>query len=210
MAFDQRTVHADTRRRLIALGRSLDDVAAARTVPACPAWTVHDVFAHVVGVPTDIMDGRTTDLGSDAWTAVQVDRFRGRSLADVLDTWEAFAPRIDAFVDADPIWGLRFNADLVTHEHDLAGALGRPAPRDSAAVEAGLARYLPAFHDRSTAAGLPPVTPTGSDFELLRALTGRRSVAQMRGLGWPTGVDPTPYLPLVSNYGVPAVDLVED
>ncbi|MBM3683657.1 MAG: hypothetical protein FJW83_03800 [Actinobacteria bacterium] len=209
MAFDQRTVHADTRRRVIAVGRSLDAAAAALRVPACPEWTVHDVFAHVLGVPTDIMDGRTTDLGSDAWTANQVERFRGRPLDEVLDVWEAIAPRIDAFVDADPIWGLRFNADLVTHEHDLAGALGRPAPRDGAAVEAGLARYLPAFHDRSVAAGLAPVTPTCSPFELLRALTGRRSSGQMRALGWPAGVDPTPYLPLLSNYGVPTEDLVE-
>lgn len=210
MAFDQRTVHADTRRRVIAVGRSLDAAAAALRVPACPDWTVHDVYAHVVGLPIDIMDGRLTGLGSDAWTAAQVERFRSRTLGEVLDAWEAIAPRIDAFVDADPIWGLRFNADLVTHEHDLAGALDRPAPRDSAAVEAGIARYLPAFHDRATAAGLPPVTPTGPDFELLRALTGRRSVAQMRALGWPAGVDPTPYLPLVSNYGIPADDLVED
>ena len=44
-------------------------------------------------------------------------------------------------------------------------------------------------------------------FELLRAVSGRRSTAQLRALAW-TG-DVEAFLPFLSAYGIPETDLVE-
>ena len=219
-------VYAETRRRLIALVAPLDAAGAATVVPACPLWSVTDTVAHVVGIVDDLRAGRLDGLGSDAWTAAQVGRRRGMSLAACCAEWEALAPTVDALAAQDPWMVTRLVADLVTHEHDIRAALHQPGARDSAAVGLGLVRYAPFFLERVGAAGLAPaaieagdqrwgpaageaaVTVAGSPFEVLRALTGRRSRAQVRGLRW-SGADPDPYLPLISPYGQPVDDLVE-
>ena len=46
--------------------------------PATPQWRVHDVLAHLVGVPDDVVHGRMDGLASDAWTQAQVDARAGR------------------------------------------------------------------------------------------------------------------------------------
>lgn len=219
-------VYAETRRRLIALVAPLDAAGAATVVPACPLWNVTDTVAHVVGIIDDLRSGRLDGLGSDAWTAAQVERRRGMSLVDCCAEWEALAPTVDALAAQDPWMVTRLVADLVTHEHDIRGALQQPGARDSAAIGLGLVRYAPFFLERVGDAGLAPVaveagerrwgpapgeaaiTVTGSPFEVLRALTGRRSRAQVARLRW-DGADPSPYLPLISPYGQPLEDLVE-
>lgn len=52
-----------------------------------------------------------------------------------------------------------------------------------------------------SAEGEPAVEVSGSAFELLRAFTGRRTVAQVRAMNW--SGDPDPYLAVVSPYGMP-------
>ncbi|MCC6434259.1 MAG: maleylpyruvate isomerase family mycothiol-dependent enzyme [Acidimicrobiales bacterium] len=219
-------VYAATRHRLIAWFRTLDGTAAATVVPACPAWTVRDTVAHVIGIVDDILHDRTDGLGSDGWTAAQVERRAGRGLGELCDEWESLAAGVDAFTAADPWFGTRLVADLVTHEHDLRAALGQPGARDSDAVHLGLQRYAPAFVERAAHAGLGPVAVLtgdrrwganpgdaavalhGAPFDVLRALTGRRSTTQVAAMEW-SGADPAPYLPLVSPYGQPAEPLVE-
>jgi hypothetical protein len=101
--------------------------------------------------------------------------------------------------------------DLTTHEHDVRGALGQPGARDSGGLAIALpfiarnfgtaaaARGLPALRLRTADAewvieGTEPVaTLSAEPFELLRALTGRRNVAQLRSLDWDG--DPEPHLP---------------
>jgi hypothetical protein len=56
----------------------------------------------------------------------------------------------------------------------------------------------------------PPATLNADRFELSRAFAGRRSAAQISGLGWT--VDPMPYLPLFGQppfFRLPDDDLVE-
>ncbi len=43
-------------------------------VPACPAWTVKDVVAHLVATAEDVMAGRLADIPTDEFTADQVAR----------------------------------------------------------------------------------------------------------------------------------------
>lgn len=40
----------------LAMGLSVEDLA--RTVPACPEWTVHQLIAHLAGVAADTTAGR--------------------------------------------------------------------------------------------------------------------------------------------------------
>jgi hypothetical protein len=62
--------YADARRRLTDLLVGLDEAALMGPVPACPAWTVRDVLAHVTGVAADVGSGTyfTGAAGAaDAW-----------------------------------------------------------------------------------------------------------------------------------------------
>jgi uncharacterized protein (TIGR03083 family) len=209
---DATEAYHQTRLRMTELIRGVDDPAVAgRPVPTCPEWTVSDLAAHVTGVATDIMAGRLDGVGTDPWTAAQVERGRGRSLAELMDEWdEAGAALEAAFAGGNAPDQLVF--DTVTHEHDLRTALDRPGARDDAAVGVAL-RFVrdtwplatahldvPPLRIRSRDTELvvgddPDTTLELSAFEALRALTGRRSEAQIRALPWPAGDDATRWLP---------------
>src|SRR6185503_10007323 len=99
--------------------------------------------------------------------------------------------------------------------------------RDSDAISIGLGftapNFLATIADRGLPAlalcagdaewateGVEPAASLSADrFELLRALTGRRSVSQLRGMKWDG--DPEPYLPAFEwgPFRVPAADIVE-
>jgi hypothetical protein len=48
-------LYRDGRERLLALGAELGAADAARPVPACPDWTVKDLYAHLAGVAADVL-----------------------------------------------------------------------------------------------------------------------------------------------------------
>jgi len=190
-----------------------DPARATGPVPACPAWRVHDVVAHLTGLCTDILTGNVAGAATDPWTQAQVDARRDTSLTEVLDEWADAGPQVAAMVEDFPEpYGRQVVADLAVHEHDIRGALDRPGARDSDAVDVGLAflcnvLVAPAAEER----GLAPVEDVliADDFELFRALTGRRSADQIRALRW--RVDPEPYVPLFGSgpFTVRATALVE-
>lgn len=210
-------IYREGRQRLAGLAAGLDEVEAARPVPACPGWAVRDVFAHLAGVCTDSLAGRLDGVTTAAWAEGHVVTRRDRPLADLLAEWEASAtPLEDVAADVFPprlatLWVL----DLTAHEHDVRGALRRPGGRDAAGVALAvdflvtqglhttlLARDLGPLEVRSpertwVVGAQPPATPaaavSASAFELFRALTGRRSPAQVARLDWT--VDPGPFLP---------------
>ncbi|MGH9185422.1 MAG: hypothetical protein ACRD0U_06370, partial [Acidimicrobiales bacterium] len=73
---------------------------------------------------------------------------------------------------------------------------GEPPAAMPAAIEQATNEQFAAalFDPREPPVGIEPVgTLEAPAFELFRALTGRRSAAQIRSLGWT--VDPDPYLP---------------
>jgi uncharacterized protein (TIGR03083 family) len=183
-----------------------DDASAP--VPACPDWSVHDVIAHVTGVCADVLAGNL-----DGATRAQVEARRQVALPELLAEWDHVAPPFAAMIDdlPDP-YSDQVVADLTIHEQDIRGALGRADARDSTAVANSLAFLLrvfaePAARDR----GLPPLRDclTTTPYELFRALTGRRSAAQIRSWDWQ--VDPADYLPLfgLGPFTVRHDDLVE-
>lgn len=175
--------YRELRTRMIALLRETPAHLGATPVPHCPAWSVHDVAAHLVGVPEDILAGRMEGVTTEAWTQAQVDRHLDQSLADLADVWEHLIESFDAVLPHIPApVNSQLVMDAVTHEHDIRHALGAPGARDSSAVRVGLGWLLDAAGDESGLA--TRLRGSGlDDFDLLRVLSGRRSPEQIARLG---------------------------
>jgi len=191
-----------TRGRVRALLEAAGPGAADLPVPATPQWTVHDVVAHLAGVATDLTEGRLDGLATDTWTDAQVARSRDLTVAQLLDLWDEHGAGVDAVADSFGAAGGQLLADTASHEHDLRGALDAPGARDSDAVAIGF-RFLcggvrrnrgeadaPALLVRHEAGekllgdGEPGAWLTTTRFEVLRATTGRRTLAEIRAYEW--------------------------
>ncbi len=202
---------ADTHRRLridlAALLRSRGpEAVAGLPVAACPEWTVHETVSHLVGVGTDIVAGNLEGVATDAWTEAQVAARRGRSLAEVLDEWDAVDPGVE---DLSPAFGevqAQWCMDCLTHVADIRQALGEPLeiPGRQAMLAmicftaGGYALYgrqagVPLAHlvadgvAVTDGEGIGPASVALDAFELLRGLTGRRSPEQLRAWPWQMG-----------------------
>jgi uncharacterized protein (TIGR03083 family) len=202
-------IYADGRQRLADLVASASSDEHTTSVPGCPEWAVRDVLAHVTGVCADVLTGKMEGVATEPWTAAQVAARKQTSVDDILSEWSEVAPPVEAMAEQfpgrmDEQWVL----DLTTHEHDIRGALSRPGGRDAAgllvgldfAVTMGLAtsvqgRGLPAVRvkagDREWVVGDggPVAALEATPFEVLRALTGRRSAAQVRAMTWDGDVE---------------------
>lgn len=221
MPTDLPATYGASRARITGLVRDLPQDDLARTVPGCPDWTVQDLVAHCVGVAADAVAGNGPAGDFDEWTAAQVSKRRGTPLADVLAEWDTLG--IESALPSLPgYFGAILTVDLVTHEHDLRGAVGRTDPDDDHVRFAarGYARTLGARVDETglpalqlggvatAGSGEPGATVRASTYELFRALAGRRSEAQVRAYEWEG--DPAPYLAILSPFGpLPAADVIE-
>jgi uncharacterized protein (TIGR03083 family) len=208
---DLGSAYRDTRLRITELVGA-PGVDPSMLVPATPEWTVKDVVAHLAGVCADILAGNLEGIASDPWTAAQVEARRDKDLAECLEEWAGASAEIEPIVVIFPgRSGHQFVMDAFTHEHDLRNALGKPGERESSAAAIALdfaigswLHYgvkplgLPALvveaGDRSFTAGEgePVAVLRGARFEITRAVTGRRSVEQIKSLDW--SGDPEPYL----------------
>ncbi len=183
-------------------------------VPACPAWTVRHVMAHLAGLAEDWVAGRLGEYGSDEWAQAQVDRFAGRPIADVIAAWTAAIARFGS-LPPSPIGGTAAMwafGDAVVHEADLRPVVapGTRIPDDALAM--GLKTAIARWRAELGAAGVPPLDIVATDlrtwrvgdadapaerveataYDLFRALFGRRSRSQAEAWTWST--DPAPYL----------------
>jgi uncharacterized protein (TIGR03083 family) len=219
--------YAGTRRRIVDLVNDLDEDEAARIVPACPAWTVRDVLAHLSAVAVDASRGNLEGVGSEEWTQRQLDERRHKSIAELLMEWDEVADQIAGALDYFPKGAASlFVGDTLTHEHDIRLPLRRPGDRSSPEVEVALNGYVRWFgrrlKDRAVpaaelsaegrswvaGAGEPAISvEVPTMFELLRGLTGRRTRDEIASYRWRG--DPEPYLEVFSMYGMPAASLGE-
>ena len=175
-------------------------------VPACPGWTVKELLAHVAGVASDVLTGNVAEAGTEPWVQAQLDARAGQSLPTIADEWRATGPQVDDVCAqlGDAIAQLVF--DTVTHEQDLRGALGQPGATDGA-VEVGLRwaagtwgggdgptagalRIRAGDIDAVRGDGEPTVSIDLEPVEALAALTGRRSLDQLRAYPWDGDVEP--------------------
>jgi uncharacterized protein (TIGR03083 family) len=216
------------RTRVVDLVRGCDTVTLDSTPPATPGWRVRDLLAHLSGVCADIVNGNLDGVTTDPWTAAQVDTRRDWPTEQLLDEWEEQGSKVEGVIRGVPDlpdWNT-FLFDAATHEQDLRGALGVPGARDTEPIVWLVANMLDGIGQRLrnegggsirfqlgdgiTVAGdgEPVTTITTTRFELFRAATGRRSLAQLQAYGW----DPEPrpqYLVTGPLFHPRATDLVE-
>ena len=97
MTIDLGATYRAARLRVAALA---NDELADRPVPATPAWDVHDVVAHLAGVMHDVAAGNMEGAATEPWTAAQVERGRGKTVAGILDEWAAGAAGFEDFLSS--------------------------------------------------------------------------------------------------------------
>lgn len=226
---DAAEVYAQSRARVIELVRNASHEALAVTVAATPAWSVHDLLAHMVGIPSDVMAGRLDGVGGDEWSARQVDERKEKSVDELVGEWQGTAEAFDAMVAGAP-GGMvgALACDVLHHELDMRAALSEPPSEAiSGALDFGVnvmagyldkrirKRELPALQVRAESQewtlgeGEPAATLTTTAMEFFRILAGRRSEAQVRALDW--AGDPSPYLPVLSAFGsLSATDIPDE
>jgi len=225
---DLPAVWTTVQERTLTLLDGLSPEDAERTVPATDAWTVRQLVSHMVGVGDDALKDAVAEDLSPSWTEHHVDDRKDRSLTEISQEWRDLAPKVRELLATGPADQVGSVAvDAYWHEQDLRTAFPDEPPVTSGpALQMGLEAFAGGFGDRVSEKGLPAVRVTAGTwstvagtgepqvevqadaFELARALSGRRSAAQVRAFSW-TG-DAGPYLPIFSMFGdLRATDLVE-
>ncbi len=192
--------------------------ALEEPVPACPGWRGRELLAHMVGLGADVVAGDEPDDHNEGWTQAQVDDRADRTPAQLLEEWDATAPRLVTWMRGR---GTRPLNDVVIHEQDLRGALGRPGGRGSQGL--AMVRQVMAGRLGAKVEGLPPLALVATDedwswcshgpvddaavrleasgFDLGRALVSRRTPQQLAS--WAVTGDVSAYLPAFAHLGPP-------
>jgi len=223
---DYGEAYREARIRTTQLMQSLTDEEREREVPTCPGWRTRDVLAHLIGIAADTAAGKIEGAGSDEYTSRQIEERKERSVAEMAEEWESHGSGFEEMLDSiHPAISGGIVADLVTHEQDARGAVGKAGGREGTAFDLALDSQVRFFGRRIKEAKLPTLevragsrrwvagkeeisgSVEADPFELLRGLTGRRTHAQVRRFAW--SVDPGPYLPIFSMYGLPGTDITE-
>lgn len=204
MVDDPYQLYTTERHRLVEQLRHLTPAQVGTTVPACPAWTVKDVVAHLSGLVAETLARVPPPRGSDEATARQVGDRADSTLVQILHEWETNTTALGPLARTDPVYTMALTSDLVVHGHDIAEALGLPIDRRSRATVMAADRYLALLQERAAeqldlaltvnlvgvgvrAAHHEMVTAVRLDvdpFTFLRCVTGRRTRAEVEALAW--------------------------
>ena len=145
-------------------------------VPACPAWTVGDLWPTWSGSPRTPSAGATSPgrwtawrdpavaAERDAWTDGHLHRFADRGREALLRALRVHGCRVvqalrsgEEPLGAAPAWMVSAPAaDLAVHLADLREALGLPADADGTTARFGFGAYRGWLHQRLVASGRPP------------------------------------------------------
>jgi uncharacterized protein (TIGR03083 family) len=224
---DTAECYRTVRGRMAELATALTDEQAGIQVPALPAWTILETYAHLAGVSADVCDGVLTGPATDDDTAREVQARAGLSLGELCAEWATVGPKIEQLL-AGPK-GYRYHLlvqDAWNHEQDVLAALGMPQQRDDATTQTtaiimgdlyarAWAKFsvTPAVRVKADSGdwvfgvGDPVAELVVSDFELVRLLIGRRTLDEIRDAGW-TG-DPSEAVDRLHFFPVPASSLGE-
>lgn len=206
--------YRSSRLRSMTLLESITESDWVKPVPACPGWRVRDVLAHLVGVIEDAADGQIAGPPSPAQTASEVDRHRADDPGRLLRLWSDLAPAFEARISEMSLWPALI--DVISHEHDMCGALGVRGERDhpdvirvakllTHGVPGGI--FIELDGRRREGDQSEVTTLRVNSFEFLRLRLGRRSRSQVEQLDW--SADPAGRLDGVFVFGPADFDLVE-
>jgi len=153
------------------LAPTLTDEQLATAVPGTPAWTVHDVLAHLAGCASDAVTGRMDGAPSPEWTSRHVNERAHLPVSDLVEELQSHQDGLAESVADNPRPALVW--DIAVHHADLHEALGLPRMPERLwlPVAEALAARVGALSD-----AVPP-------YELFRACFSRRSRGQMRAWG---------------------------
>ncbi len=213
--------------RVVGIVGALDPADLARPVPATPGWSVRDLVAHLAGVSADALVGDVRPESAE-WTAGHIRDRSDLSVEQVVHEWLRAGPRVEEMLrTAPPLPAAMLLMDLTVHEQDLRSAVGEPPLGETQVLTLAADMLCRGLDRQLRERDLPPLhvtTPEGFTalagrgepgasvraglLEVTRALTGRRSAAQVRAYDW--AGDPEPYLPVLSLFGeLRSHDLVE-
>jgi uncharacterized protein (TIGR03083 family) len=199
---DYARIYGALRGRVTELVRDSDTEQLERLAPAAPEWRVRDLVAHLSGITADINAGNLDGVATDAWTSRQVDTRRDWTIDELLEEWDTEASKAEAVMSSFPQVALgQMTMDAATHEHDIRGALERPGGRDSDAVAVGFEwaaqilagpvddagttlRLVTEAGTQTVGSGDRTIDVRAARFDFVRAMTGRRSLEQMRAFEW--------------------------
>lgn len=211
-----------TRARMLELARSVGPDALEVTVPACPDWTARHLLAHCVSMPAAIGAGDLPSGDLDAWISAICAARADRTVDELAAEWSSVDDTIRSMVTGG---GAVLFDDLVVHEHDLRGALGRP---DHGALDASVSvpRSLASCVTELEARGLGAIevcsdagswrshdAPVGwvlevTPWEAVRVLYSRRTAEEVRALGGSDDLEP--YIALLDDHlPLPRTSLAE-
>jgi len=157
-----------------AMAQTLTEEQLVATVPGTPAWTVHEVLAHLAGTASDSVTGRMDGAPGPEWTSRHVSERADLPVAELVVELQSHEDAVVESVVDNPRPALVWN--LAVHHADLHEALGLPRMPDRL--------WLPVAEALAPRAGA--VADAVPPYELFRGLFSRRSRAQMQA--WGTGL----------------------
>lgn len=211
-------LYRSARLRTTALLEGLDPGQWDLPVPACPGWRVRDVVGHLVGSIEDAVAGRISGVPGPELTAEEVERHALDDPVQLLHLWARMAPGFEDKLTEGGIWPGFF--DVLSHEHDVHGALGTRGAHDTEEV-ALAAKLLVRGADlgrpfqvdiggsvlSSAVSGEDPLVLRADAFEVFRLRLGRRSRAQVLAMDW--SADPIDVIDRLFVFGPAEQDLLE-
>jgi hypothetical protein len=169
---DWGSLYRDHVEAVTALAGTLSAQQLDFSVPATPAWRVHDVFAHLAGGPADAVADRMDGAPSPEWTARHVGERLGVPVGDLVAELALNADAVAASVADNPrpavVW------DMAVHHADLHEALGLGQLPERF--------WLPVAESLGPVMA-PELMAVAPPYEVFRSLFSRRSRAQMAAMG---------------------------
>ena len=222
--FDVAAIYREGRERLLALAPTLSGDQLATLTPTCPEWTVQDIYAHLTGLAVEVIGGRVERRGSPGRTAVQVGSRRGMTITEICAEWNRIGEEMDDVIASGGRAMTPLGIDIWTHEQDIANGAGVESGRDGAglyltmsaawsikaklrAAEIAPLRIVAGRADWTIGDGDTVATLRMTEYEMARAVLGRRSVDQLRAYDWDG--DSEPYLQHLPVFNPPEYDIVE-
>ncbi len=169
------------------------------------------------------------------WTAGHVAVRKDNSIEDIVAEWDKHTETVTSMMRGEIAWpegvpgeiaGRVLLTDLTVHQQDIYGALDIVRGREALPIKMGLGGYIAVMDLRLRTQGGPGLTieapdkswTVGADepsatlrvpsrWELFRAMSGRRSVEQLKSNGWTH--DAEAFIPFFYLYGVRKERLAE-